>query len=1277
MLSRSFICLVTCLASACSVRLHAAPAAEKTELFTLDHLRAAGAAVTSNAYPDADAVIVDAWEQVRYNADGTSRSLDDTCYKILTEKGRRELRTLSFFYDTAYGTVFVTRLEIIKPDGTVTPVDLAAQGRDMIETSQMSMNIYDPNMKMLKVSIPGLEIGDMVRCAAREIITKARVPNTWAEIAPLEDTKPIRHYRYEVLAPPTRPLKHTVLKNPVGGTVTFTQMNVKAGIVYRWTARDVPRIYPEPGMPGLNSIQHLLLSTIPDWPSVSRWYYNLSEPRLRAVTPAMSNTVKKLVAKATTPREKTEAIFKYVSQKIRYMGVTMEDTAPGYEPHDVCITFNNKYGVCRDKAALLVSMLRIAGLKAYPVLIHVDIKKDPVVPEPYFNHAITAVEDADGAYILMDSTDENTRELLPAYLNNKSYLVAKPSGDQLRTTPVVPAEENLAHITTHARYAPGGALTLNARVRFSGMNDNAYRGGFAQLDFDQIRRYFEGAMKDILPGASLTEFEIQPDDMMDLSKPISVRLSCTAPDMLVNGKRLTILPVPWLGARFGLLDMVLRMTGLETRRYPLVTDIACGIRETITLDVGAAAGPPVALPNYERVSSDLLEWQRAIHASGTKLTATQVFLVHAVEFSTSQYAQLKTALRTIEAEARKRPIYQRSDRTAAELHEDEDIANAYEYVPAEDVQFINIKSVYTLSNTTTWTARETVEKKILTYAGKKQHAELKIHYNPVWEEARLVSARIVDADGKEHRVTPEEINVMDAGWVASAPRYPAGKILVVSLPGVDIDSEITYTIERTCRNRPFFSAREYFTSFDPIDKKTVTVRAPQGVTLNTHVAHKNEMDARQREDKGMTRYTWSSSDQRAVRKEDALPPWYSFNPAVFVSSGTWKEYAAQVHAALERAAANQPAATARGAQLAAAAPDATAKLRAIRNFVATHIRFAGPALDELPLSALSPADVTLKDGYGNSADRAILLAALLRAAGFAPQFVLASFSPRVPDVIKPLAECPQMDTFDSVLVRVELNGEQIYLNDTDQYAELGATRHDGRLGLVLPDGATEIISAARGKEDRDETSYTLAIDADGTARITQRSLAYGTSFGELKRQFAEMQPEERRQLQEQWVAQLAQGAQVVTPLSASFDTYPGVIELTVRVPRYAVRDAARLYYTLPAGVGGMLRVRSDMRDNPYYWSEPRRARTTITMHMPEGFSDADILPSDLLWSAPANAGTVRIATSRADDGRTFTVHQDVDLQPAVISADDYPELLAINRQLAHPRMQTVLVTQPE
>ena len=77
------------------------------------------------------------------------------------------------------------------------------------------------------------------------------------------------------------------------------------------------------------------------------------------------------------------------------------------------MTFAKKYGVCRDKAALLVSMLRTAGLNAYPVLVNVGTKKDEEVPDPVFNHAIVGVELTKGA-IHAHGPDRRTRARFPA-----------------------------------------------------------------------------------------------------------------------------------------------------------------------------------------------------------------------------------------------------------------------------------------------------------------------------------------------------------------------------------------------------------------------------------------------------------------------------------------------------------------------------------------------------------------------------------------------------------------------------------------------------------------------------------------------------------------------------------------------------------------------------------------------------------------------------------------------------------------------------------------------
>ena len=146
-----------------------------------------------------------------------------------------------------------------------------------------------------------------------------------------------------------------------------------------------------------------------------------------------------------------------------------------------------------------------------------------------------------------------------------------------------------------------------------------------------------------------------------------------------------------------------------------------------------------------------------------------------------------------------------------------------------------------LSDEYNWTMTETVTKEILTYNGKKSNSELKISYNPVWQDIKINYARVTtpskEKDGKPviKEISVQEINLMDEGWVASAPRYPAGKTLVASLPGVEIGSLIDYQITTVCKNQHFFAFAVNFKGSNPIRRRQVTISAPTHINLQTAV----------------------------------------------------------------------------------------------------------------------------------------------------------------------------------------------------------------------------------------------------------------------------------------------------------------------------------------------------------------------------------------------------------------------------------------------------------
>ncbi|PIY36727.1 MAG: hypothetical protein COZ06_34955, partial [Armatimonadetes bacterium CG_4_10_14_3_um_filter_66_18] len=157
-------------------------------LLDLNAVRKAAAEVTPEKYPNADDVLVDDHILNQYEPDGRAVTWDDTFVKVLTEKGKEDNQTLTLSFTLPYSTAVFKLVQVIKPEGTVIPVDVEKQSRVMVDRSQMSANIYDPNDKILSVGVPDLEVGDVVRYVAFKELVKPRVPNTWSEYEVFEYT---------------------------------------------------------------------------------------------------------------------------------------------------------------------------------------------------------------------------------------------------------------------------------------------------------------------------------------------------------------------------------------------------------------------------------------------------------------------------------------------------------------------------------------------------------------------------------------------------------------------------------------------------------------------------------------------------------------------------------------------------------------------------------------------------------------------------------------------------------------------------------------------------------------------------------------------------------------------------------------------------------------------------------------------------------------------------------------------------------------------------------
>jgi transglutaminase-like putative cysteine protease len=1225
---------------------------------------AAASGITLARYPDCDDATVDEKIIETYQPDGTGGNQDEAFVKVLTEKGKRDRRTLSLGFLLPYFKVQVVKLEVLRPSGEVIPVDVAANSTVTIDDSQMEENIYDPNSKVLQVNIPDLEIGDVVHWITRTTTLRSIIPGEFADGNEFEGGGYIRHMLWEVYAPLDKPLKKIVLKDEVPGTVKYTTFpGPDKTLVHRWEVANVPRMFDEPAMPPYeNVLQRVLVSTTADWRDVSKWYWELSKPHLAATTPELKKAVGDLTANAKTDLDKARALFYYVSQKIRYMGLTPEQDRPGFEPHDVCMTFAKQYGVCRDKAALLVAMLRAAGLDAYPVLVNVGSKKDEEVPDAGFNHAIVGVELKKGEYLLLDPTDEHARDFQPWYDGDQSYLVARPEGEVLRTSAFKPPEDNMMRIKTTGVLTAAGRLDARSELWFGGANDDVYRNEFSNMKADDLRRFFEHYLKQAMPGARLTSLKLTP---------IKAEIEFSADEMTATGHGKSVVTVPWIGNDLGVVNRILDGTGLDKRQYPMQTRVACGMDEEVSLKLAGGFGTVESLPACPPVEDDCVSYHQTFDASNGTLHCSRELKLKGVEIAPKQYPVLKQTLKALEYDARKSPVLAVANDAAAAPTGPVDPPAT----PRIQSNTIVLYSQKELDVTDAHSAVYHVKfaRRILTYAGKNSQAEIKLEYNPAFEEARLIKGVVISKTGERQEISKGEINVMDSDWSASAMRYTGGKILVANLPGVDIGSTIEVEFEMIMKGKPYIGAFEPFQLPDDLQKKTFKLTAPAGLKIEKMVTGGVPLDAASSTDaQGAQTYQWSGKNIAALPAETDLPPDWVYKPGVAFFVGDYKAYLKELNDTLEDRSQSRAKAAELARQIAAQSGGKLETIKAIRDFVAKSIRVAGPSFTELPLSELSKADTTLEDGYGHAADRAILLHAMLAAAGFKPEFVLASDLPAMDGVRNIATSFPLPDNFNTPLVKVALAGVTYYLNDTDQYARLGSTPHDDRLAINLSAQAgPEVIAAAKDCQDRIETDYTLSFADDGGMRMGVLKHYFGNEYNEKNKYFSELRPEERKRYYQEVVSEIDQGARPVGGLTEQFDSYPGTEQFTVALDNYAVVDGKYLYFNLPFTPSLVKLPGGDQRSLPLMLSHEGTTSVRTEIQLPLGFRDVLIAPRSESLDAPSGGGKVRM-TSAAATGK-LVLTDESETSPAVISPHDYPAMVKVESTLENKSSKVFLL----
>lgn len=272
----------------------------------------------------------------------------------------------------------------------------------------------------------------------------------------------------------------------------------------------------------------IMASTYRDWAQVASAYQRKGGEAAR-VTPGIQALADQLTAGITDRRDQAAALYRWVSQNIRYVAVYLGNG--GLEPNPAQSILDNHYGDCKDHVVILEALLAARGIQSSPVLIGAGGGPSlPAVPLlGRFNHAITYIPEFD---LYLDSTSAYARfgqlpdgDLgAPVLLTRQATVARTPDND---------ASRNGNGLDVSFRFDAKGDLAGQTVLQPSEISEIGMRGSFARLNAQNRARVEESIMAS--SGFDGTGALTLLGDPQDLSRPFNYRYDFHASDYVDFG----------------------------------------------------------------------------------------------------------------------------------------------------------------------------------------------------------------------------------------------------------------------------------------------------------------------------------------------------------------------------------------------------------------------------------------------------------------------------------------------------------------------------------------------------------------------------------------------------------------------------------------------------------------------------------------------------------------------------------------------------------------------
>jgi hypothetical protein len=419
----------------------------------------------------------------------TRETFQHEARQILTPEGAQNSSRLAFDFDPACQSLVFHWVRIWRGTNAINKLDLQAVNVIQPEGGPARYSFTGEQTALLEVD--DVQPGDIVEYACTTRGEDAAGAGRMSGSALLRMYEPVKRLATRLLWPRER---HLYLKNH-GTEAKPVAVRKEDLTVYTWDNKEVPGVRREDSVPaGYDPLPWVQWSEYEKWGEVNQWALTVFTNAL-PLSPDVARQIGEW-GRLPGPEERTLAVLRFLQDEVRNQGV--ENGAQAGRAADPSLVFARRFGDCKAKTMLCVTLLRALGIEANPVLVATDLRNRIEDWQPaanVFDHAVVQVSVDSQSYWLEPMASFQRGPL--AAISWPDYgrgLVVNPKTTGLEVIPPCSVQPRTTVLEFVLLRVPGQPADLKVATIADG------------ADAEMMRRRFSTSDRAVIAGEDLNAF---------------------------------------------------------------------------------------------------------------------------------------------------------------------------------------------------------------------------------------------------------------------------------------------------------------------------------------------------------------------------------------------------------------------------------------------------------------------------------------------------------------------------------------------------------------------------------------------------------------------------------------------------------------------------------------------------------------------------------------------------------------------------------------------------